>query len=490
MAAPPEGSIDRVLDFARYAVAAAAVAPGTLLSVARGRMEPQIGEGTDFGGLRRSEHRVAMAGSREELRSLLAKAARQGEAVTVAGSRHSANGQTLPRAGGLQIRLDRASGRWAAPTMVGPTRVRVSAVHTWRSLQAWLRPRGRSCPVLTDHLTTTIGGTLSVGGGIGTASVAWGRQLDQVRAFRLVLPDGDEAWCSPEENADLFRHAMGGFGELGVIDEVELETRPHRPWLAIFRYQHRDLPGAMDLVRQALEHPAVPGDLAHLVVEGPILDTPFLQFELGLEADSQQQARDLLRDAPEAFAHLERSRRVLGHRAIVKADQSNDRHNRSASYVSSLVGYKHIWNDFFFADYDSFRRFLCFTRDEVFARRGCRHLMSGLSFAYPGDPLDPVDPAHRRAAFSFPARQGERYRWSFGFNYSVPPGPQVQPIIETVATLRREATALGAGLYGYGYAERTAAELRQAYGSVVDDFLALKARVDPSGRFGAGLPLR
>lgn len=233
--------LELAFDLLRFVARSAATAPGTLLSVARGRREPPILDGSDFGGMRWQTHRVATAGSADELQRLLAEARAGGVPVTVAASRHSANGQTLPPAGGLQIRLDRESGRWPAPRMVDGTRVRVPAAHTWRTLQSFLRARGRTCPVLTDHLTTRIGGTLSVGGGIGTSSVAFGRQLDNVRELRLILPSGDAVRCAPDENAALFRHVMGGHGLLGVIDEVTLETRPYRPYLAVFRYQARSL---------------------------------------------------------------------------------------------------------------------------------------------------------------------------------------------------------------------------------------------------------
>ena len=477
------------LDFARYAIAAASAAPRTLFSVARGRMEPDIPDDGDFGRMRSRRHRVATAGSVDALRRLLAEAYAANVPVTCSGSRHSANGQTLPGEGGLRIQLDRESGGWTPPTMLDAEHVQVSAAHTWRTLQRFLRERGRSCTVLTDHLTTTIGGTLSVGGGIGTSSVAFGRQLDSVVRFRLILPDGAPVWCSPSENPGLFRHAMGGMGELGVIDEVTLRTRPYRPWLAIHRFQARSPRGAMTRIHQVLTDPRRPDNLTHLVVEGPVLETPFIQFELGFEFDARAVAQANLRRPPAVLRPLAPVRRILGPTALVAADQSNDRHNRSAAFVAALRNHRHLWNDYFFADFDAYARFLDFAQTRVLAGPGRRHLLSGLAFAYPGDPLDPVDPAHRRAAFSYPCRPASDWRWSFGFNYSVPDGPQVAQTVEALDTLRREATRLGGGVYGYGYDQRTTADLVAAYGPIVDDFRALKRRVDPKGLHGGALPL-
>ncbi|MEZ4451306.1 MAG: FAD-binding protein [Nannocystaceae bacterium] len=477
------------VDYLRYAAAAASVAPRTLWSAARGRLEPEIPEGWDFGRMRHQHYTVVEVDGPEALARALAAAYAARTPVAMGGSRHSANGQTLPRRTGIQLRARRDGAGWAAPTMIDEEHVRVAGVHTWRTLQDFLRARGRTCTVLTDHLTTSIAGTLSVGGGIGTRSVAFGRQLDAVRSFGLILPSGDRVRCSPTENAGLFRHAMGGMGELGVLDEITLWTRPYVSWLAIHRYQARTLVEAMSLVHHVLYHPEAPENLTHLVVEGPILGTPFIQFEIGFELADRAEARASLRRPPACLEAVEPHRRAAFDRALAPADHANDRHNRSSVYIASLVHHKHLWNDYFFADFDAYLRFLEIAQRRILAERGHDRLLSGLAFAYPGDPLDPVDPARRRAAFSYPARVGERYRWSFGFNFSVPDGPEVAQVADTLDALRRAATELGAGVYGYGYDRRGPEDFRRAYGPIVDDFLALKAAVDPHGLFGAGLPL-
>ena len=112
-------------DFARYAVAAASVAPRTLLSVARGRMEPEIPEDGDFGRMRHQRMQVVVVGGPEAMQEALVEAHAAGRAVSFGGSRHSANGQTLPRRPGVQIRADRA-GSWTAPEMIDEEHVRVS----------------------------------------------------------------------------------------------------------------------------------------------------------------------------------------------------------------------------------------------------------------------------------------------------------------------------------------------------------------------------
>jgi FAD/FMN-containing dehydrogenase len=48
-----------------------------------------------------------------------------------------------------------------------------------------------------------------------------------VRAITMLLADGTLVNCSRREHADLFRHAMGGYGLVGVITELELDMVPN-----------------------------------------------------------------------------------------------------------------------------------------------------------------------------------------------------------------------------------------------------------------------
>ncbi|WP_246697696.1 hypothetical protein [Rhizobium sp. G21] len=48
-----------------------------------------------------------------------------------------------------------------------------------------------------------------------------------VRSLKMMFPDGVIRTCSRSENADVFRHAMGGYGLFGVILELELDMVPN-----------------------------------------------------------------------------------------------------------------------------------------------------------------------------------------------------------------------------------------------------------------------
>jgi FAD/FMN-containing dehydrogenase len=73
---------------------------------------------------------------------------------------------------------------------------------------------------------------LSLGGAV--AANVHGRGLtfkpivDDVESFTLVDASGDVHLCSPDENADLFRLAVGGYGLLGVVYSVRLRLARRR----------------------------------------------------------------------------------------------------------------------------------------------------------------------------------------------------------------------------------------------------------------------
>ncbi len=94
----------------------------------------------------------------------------------------------------------------------------------WRVLQASVGA-GRLVPVLTNHTGVTVGGTLSTGG-IGPTSFRYGAQVETVQALEVVTPTGELVQCSVSEEAELFRHALAGLGQFGVIARAVISLRP------------------------------------------------------------------------------------------------------------------------------------------------------------------------------------------------------------------------------------------------------------------------
>ncbi|MCB9703875.1 MAG: FAD-binding oxidoreductase [Myxococcales bacterium] len=462
----------------RYALRArqARVGARVLSHVVRGLVEPLIHTNRDFGNLRdkgeQTSRRVADA---DEARALLTAAYASGTPVNVGAGLHSSNGHTLSR-GGLRLLLDGAT--WGAPRMLPGDLVEVPAPMRWGDLEAFLRRHGRASPVLTDHLHTTVGGTLSVGGGIGTRSLVGGRQLDQIERAHFILPNGETRSASATENVDLFRYGLGSQGVLGIVDRVVMRTAPRRPFVAQFRVQWRTLSEAAraaDRFVRACDDPS----FAFLDIVGPILDSSVVELTLGFEFATRREAHALLRAPPAALAPL--APRIFTRRVV--KDLANANHARSAPYIAMLTAprdpHVFLWNDFFFPSYRTYARFLRHFETQAAPRVGNRYLMAALGLAYATFPERPTFP------IAGLVREPGQRPFSIGFNYAVPHGdPEGQAAIRRLLDeLQRVAVDMGGRLYRYGYSDADAAELRRIYGDDYDRLLALRAEVDPRGLF-------
>jgi FAD/FMN-containing dehydrogenase len=138
--------------------------------------------------------------------------------VTAAGSRHSMGGHTFVKDGLVldmrgfnQVRLDKRNKI-----------LNVETGATWKQLQLYLDPYGLSVKAMQSINIFTVGGTLSVNAhGIAHNP---GQIAPTVRSFRILLSNGEIKNCSPTENAELFHHALGGYGLMGIILDVDLDV--------------------------------------------------------------------------------------------------------------------------------------------------------------------------------------------------------------------------------------------------------------------------
>lgn len=103
--------------------------------------------------------------------------------------------------------------------------VRVQAGMRWRELQTLIDPHGLAIKTMQSYANFTVGGAVSVnahGRYVGNGPVG-----HSVRALQLVLADGQMVEANRQQNASLFRAALGGYGAVGVITEVELDLVPN-----------------------------------------------------------------------------------------------------------------------------------------------------------------------------------------------------------------------------------------------------------------------
>ncbi|MEU9038451.1 FAD-binding oxidoreductase [Streptomyces sp. NPDC048352] len=146
-------------------------------------------------------------------------ARRSGAAVVPRGGGHSYGGWSTV-AGGLVV----DTGAMAAVTVEGDG-VRVGAGARLADVHGALAARGLGVPA---GLCPSVGiAGLTLGGGLGLASRAYGTTSDRLLGARVVTPDGVVREVDAGRDADLYWALRGGGGgNFGVVTEFRLRTHP------------------------------------------------------------------------------------------------------------------------------------------------------------------------------------------------------------------------------------------------------------------------
>jgi hypothetical protein len=201
-------------------------------------------------------HGIVEIRTEDDLRSALALAVRHDLKVSVAGVRHSMGGQAFaPGAIVLDMRpFNRIT--------LDPERrvVRVQSGATWHDIQEVLHPRYAVRAMQSTDIFT-VGGSISVNAhGMDHRAGSVGRTL---RSMRVMLTDGSIRTVSREENPELFRHVVGGYGLFGVILDAELDITDNVVYESERRVlDYRDLLTVLE--RDVESDPAIGLAYAHL----------------------------------------------------------------------------------------------------------------------------------------------------------------------------------------------------------------------------------
>jgi FAD/FMN-containing dehydrogenase len=156
------------------------------------------------------------AKNEDDIRNALEFARESNLKITCAGQQHSMGGQTFTHGGLLldlrdfnRITLDKDHRM-----------VNIQSGARWWQLQQLLDKQGLSVKSMQSINIFSVGGSLSVNGhGIDPDP---GQIAPTVRRLRVMLSSGEIVKASPTENADLFRHVLGGYGLFGVILDADL----------------------------------------------------------------------------------------------------------------------------------------------------------------------------------------------------------------------------------------------------------------------------
>ena len=181
---------------------------------------------TDAGGTAYGlPHGVVIARSAGQIAQLLRAAQEFRVPVTVCGGGLTTEGESVAFGGVL---LDMTGMSRVLSVDATALTVRTEAGIFWHSLAEELRRANLDYLSAPLNLTSSVGGTLGVGG-IDVNSARLGCSADQALALQVVTPTGDIVECSDTHNAELFQRMILGYGQFGVITEATLRVRPYTP---------------------------------------------------------------------------------------------------------------------------------------------------------------------------------------------------------------------------------------------------------------------
>jgi FAD/FMN-containing dehydrogenase len=213
--------------------------------------------------------RTALAGvvaptSEREVAEVLDYARAANLTVSSAGVRHSMGGQAFRRGGIMldMLRMNRIELHAKQAT------VTVGAGATWHDIQKAIHPRFAVKAMQSTDIFT-VGGSISVNAH-GMDHQA-GAIMDSIRSLRVMLANGRIVTASSDENPELFRLVVGGYGLFGIILSAELEVVPN----AVYGSEReliatRDLPKRLEDI---IANPSVGLMYTHLsTAPGSLLD--------------------------------------------------------------------------------------------------------------------------------------------------------------------------------------------------------------------------
>lgn len=137
--------------------------------------------------------------------------------ISIGGGRYSMGGQTAITGG---IQLDMRSFKQLIWLNEKKKTVRVQAGMRWRDLQTILDPVGLAVRTMQSYSNFTIGGSVSVN--CHGRYVGHGGIVHSIRSLQLILADGQVLEVNQQQNSELFYTAIGGYGSIGIITEIEL----------------------------------------------------------------------------------------------------------------------------------------------------------------------------------------------------------------------------------------------------------------------------
>lgn len=130
--------------------------------------------------------------------------------------------------------------------------ITVQAGALWSDVQKYIDPYNLSVCVMQSYNDFSIGGSLSVN--VHGRNVSHSQIIETIKSITILLADGSVKKANREENYELFRAAIGGYGLVGIILDVtlhlventpikiDIQTMPLKDYKVFFEREIKDNP--------------------------------------------------------------------------------------------------------------------------------------------------------------------------------------------------------------------------------------------------------
>ncbi len=153
-----------------------------------------------------------------QLREIIKYAKDNNLKVSIAGAQHSMGGHTMTENGIIVSMLPYKEMELDTINDI----LTIGSGALWKDAIEFLDKHDKSISVMQAFSSFSIGGSLSVNGH------GWQKNLppisSSVISFRLMNADGEIINCSRNQNIELFKSVLGGYGLFGIILDVKLKV--------------------------------------------------------------------------------------------------------------------------------------------------------------------------------------------------------------------------------------------------------------------------
>jgi FAD/FMN-containing dehydrogenase len=160
---------------------------------------------------------VTSGEAEEDLKKIVLDAKQNKDKISIAGMQHSQGGQTL-YPGGILLNMKKYNKIVELDEQ--NKLITVQSGITWNDIQHFINPKGLALKVSQSQNIFTVGGSLSVN--VHGRDIRHQGLIETVHSFRLLTAEGKIITVSRNENVELFKSVIGGYGLFGIILDVTL----------------------------------------------------------------------------------------------------------------------------------------------------------------------------------------------------------------------------------------------------------------------------